>query len=192
MIVGKIIVISLILFLGACSGEAIETNMSEEMQDFEFTTQDNEKLALEDLQDEWWIASFIYTNCEAVCPTMTANLARIQGMMEGENLDARIISFSIDPEYDSPEVLKDYAEEYGADLDNWTFLTGYEFATIKDISINTFQTNLQEGSPENPNNLTAHGTNFFLVNPNGEIIKKYDGMGVDGLDEVIDDLEKVL
>jgi len=188
----KIIVLSLIFFLVACSGKAIEPNMSADMQDFEFITQDHEKLALEDLEGEWWIASFIYTNCKIACPTMTANLARIQSMMQEENVQPRIVSFSIDPEFDSPEVLKTYAAEYGADLEHWTFLTGYEFSTIKDISVETFQTNLQEGSPENPNNLTAHGTNFFLVDPEGRIIKKYDGMGVNELDEIVEDLKKVL
>ena len=184
-------VLFLTILLAAC-GDKIEANMSEEIQDFEFTTQDNTQLSLQDLEGKWWLADFMYTNCTLVCPSMTSNMVKVQKKLKEEDLDVQIISFSVDPNYDSPNVLKEYAIEYEADLSNWYFLTGYDFETIKDLSINSFQTMLQEGTPENENDLIAHSTSFFLINPNGELIKKYDGMGTQQVDEIIEDFKKVL
>lgn len=194
MRIHQFLLYSLIFLLVACSEENIETNMSEEIQDFEFKTQDNETFGLSDLKGKWWLADFMYTNCNLVCPTMTSNMVRVQLKLKEVNLANKIeiISFTVDPDYDKPEILKEYAKSYQADLSNWTFLTGYQFETIKELSIGSFKTMLQEGSPENENDLIAHGTSFFLVNPQGELIKKYDGMGPEQIDEIISDLRKVL
>ncbi|GAA0308333.1 protein SCO1/2 [Gracilibacillus halotolerans] len=184
-----ILALTLILFLVAC-GEDIDTNMSRDVSDFSFTTQDNETLSSDDLKGKWWIADFIFTNCTTVCLPMTANMSKLQERMKDENLDAHLISFSVDPEYDTPEVLTDYAENYQADLDNWTFLTGYDFQTIKDLSIKSFQSALAE--PPAGSDQVMHGTRFFLVNPEGKVIKNYNGIQAESVEEIITDLQTVL
>ncbi len=181
---------SSILLLAACGEEEIETNMSEKVADFTFTTQDNEDLSLDDLKGEWWVADFIFTNCTTVCLPMTTNMAELQNKMNEQDLNAQLISFSVDPDYDSPEVLKEYGEGYGADFSNWSFLTGYDFETIKEFSIKSFRSLVQEPAPGEDQ--VTHGINFFLVNPDGEIVKKYDGVDDDEIDAIIDDLEIVL
>lgn len=182
--------LSSILFLVACGKEEIETNMSEKVADFTFTTQDNENLSLDDLKGEWWVADFIFTNCTTVCLPMTSNMAELQSMIKNEGLNVQLISFSVDPDHDSPEVLKEYAEEYGADLSNWSFITGYDFETIKEFSIQSFRSLVQEPPPGDDQ--VTHGTGFFLVNPDGEIIKKYDGVDPAEMDVIINDLKVVL
>jgi protein SCO1/2 len=181
----------LILFLVGCGKGEIESNMPDEsfVADFEFITQDNEKLGLNDLKGEWWVADFIFTNCTTVCIPMSLNMVKLQEMMAEEELDAQIISFSVDPEVDTPEVLKNYAEGYGADLSNWAFLTGYDFETIKDLSIGSFYSDLRDdpGSDQ-----VTHGIRFYLVNPEGEIVKNYLGTDLTEIDAIIDDLKKVL
>ncbi|SES93924.1 protein SCO1/2 [Oceanobacillus limi] len=175
--------------LVACGG--IETNMSKDVQPFEFTTQDNETLSNEDLQGKWWIADLIFTNCTTVCIPMTANMAQLQEKMKEEGLEnVELVSFSVDPEYDTPEVLKQYAEDYNVDLDNWTFLTGYDFQTIKELSIKTFMQPLE--APPEDSDQVMHGTRFFLVNPEGEVIKHYKGTSSEELDTILDDLNKVV
>src|SRR5699024_2876234 len=156
----------LIFFLMACSSQ-IKTNMPKEIQDFEFITQNEATLSLEELQGKWWIAYFMYTNCTLVCPNMTANMVKFQEMLRDEDLDVRIVSFSVDPDYDTPKVLREYAEEYGANLSNWDFLTGYDFETIKDLSIHSF-------------------------NPRDENISTYDGTGPQQIEEIIEHLNKNL
>lgn len=183
------ILAALLLLLTACGGYNIETNMSRDVEAFEFTTQDNVTLSHEDLEGEWWIADMIFTNCTTVCLPMTSNMSLLQDKIKEENLDVQLVSFSVDPDYDTPEVLREYAEEYDADLDNWTFLTGYDFETIKEISIKTFQAPLIE-PPEGDDQVT-HGTSFYLVSPEGEVLKKYNGVQSDETDVIMGDLRRV-
>src|SRR5699024_3802889 len=128
-----------------------------------FTTQDNGTLSNEDLQGTWWVADFVFTNCETVCLPMTSNMSILQDKIKDEDVDAQLVSFSVDPEHDTPEVLQEYAEEYDADLNGSTFLKGYDFDTIKEISIKSFKSMLQEAPPGDDQ--VTHGTSFFLVNP---------------------------
>lgn len=175
-------------FILVACGDKLDVNMSEQMVDFSFTTQNETTLSLDDLEGEWWVANFMYTNCRAICPITTANLVRVQDQLNTDNLHPRIISFSIDPAYDSPDTLHAYAEDYGADLDSWTFLTGYEFKEIQEIAQETFHFPLSEGAQ----NQRAHGYNFYLVHPEGEIVKEYDGMSEADLELLIQDLESIL
>lgn len=185
------ILIILALFLAACGKGEIESNMPEkQVEDFEFTTQDNETLSLEDLKGQWWVADFIFTNCTTVCLPMTSNMVQLQSKLKEENLEeVQLVSFTVDPEVDSPEVLKEYAEGYQADLSNWTFLTGYDFETIKDFSYNSFMSMLAK-TPDSDQ--VQHTIRFFLVNPDGVIIKSYLGDQYEQMDVIIEDLKKVL
>lgn len=183
----KTLIFLVIIFLAACGNE-IDANMSETMVDFEFKTQDETSLNLENLKDDWWVANFMYTNCRAVCPKTTANLANVQEELKIDDLHPRIVSFSVDPAHDTPDVLREYADNFGADLESWSFLTGYEFETIQDIAQETFKFHLSEGALDQ----RAHGYNFYLINPDGEIIKEYDGLRPDDLEVLVDDLRNVL
>ncbi|MDW0109778.1 SCO family protein [Sporosarcina aquimarina] len=183
-----VILFAAILFLSACSSKKIETNMSETIPDFEYTTQDNKSLGLEELKGEWWIAYFSYTHCTTVCPRTTANMIGVQEELKEEGLTPRIISFGIDPANDTPEVLTDYAKEYGADLNTFTFLTGYDFETIRTLSLNTFKAVLDTGALDQ----RTHSYYFYLVNPDGEIVKKYNGLSAEENGLLVDDVKTVL
>lgn len=184
------IIAFLSLFLVACGEEyPIETTMSSQVADFSFTTQDNDTLGLEDLEGEWWVADFIFTNCVTVCLPMTYHMSLLQENIDKEDLDVRLISFSVDPDFDTPEVLKAYGEDYDADFSNWSFLTGYDFETIKELSIKSFKSLVAEPQPDDDQVL--HGTSFFLVSPEGEIIKNYSGIDIKVVDEIIADLKKI-
>lgn len=179
-----------VFLLSACGQQEIDSNISEKVQDFEFTTQDNETLSLHDLEGKWWIADFIFTNCTTVCLPMTSNMKKLQDKIKEEGLEAELVSFTVDPDYDSPEVLKEYAIEYDADLSNWTFLTGYDFETIKEISISSFKQMLQEPAPGDDQ--VIHGTRFFLIDPEGTIVKFYSGIEAESIEEIMEDLKTVL
>lgn len=185
------LLVIVLIFLGIIStacAEKIDTNMSEQMPDFEFTTQDEETVSLEDLKGDWWITYMSYTDCRTVCPQTTANMAGIQADLAENGLTPQIISFSVDPDNDTPEALRQYADDYGVDLDTWDFLTGYDFDTIQKISEETFSAVLSKGAVEQ----MSHSYMFYLVNPKGEIVKKYDGMATEGPAELIDDIKTVL
>lgn len=186
-----IVLIGLLLFLTACSDpyEAIEPNMDEEVADFNFTTQDNGSLSREDLNGTWWIADFIFTNCTSVCLPMTTNMSTLQDKLKEENIDIELVSFTVDPDYDQPDVLKKYAMSYDADLSNWNFLTGYDFQTIRELSIKSFRSIVQ--APKGNDDQVMHGTNFMLVTPEGQIIKSYDGVSPSGIDDIVKDLKTI-
>ncbi|MCG5104209.1 SCO family protein [Oceanobacillus sp. APA_J-5(13-2)] len=184
-----VLIFCAVVLLAAC-GEEIEPNMEGEVADFSFTTQANETLSLDDLRGEWWIADFIFTNCTTVCLPMTTNMADLQSKLKEEDLDVQLVSFSVDPDYDSPEVLIEYAKEYDADFNNWSFLTGYDFETIKELSMNSFRSVVEQAAPGDDQ--VTHGTSFFLVNPDGEIIKRYSGVDNNEMDLIVEDLRLVL
>src|SRR3954454_7335290 len=110
-----LVIFTFALFLVGCGGN-IDSNMSKQVKVFEFTTQDNDKLSLQDLNGEWWVADFVFTNCVTVCPPMTSNMSKLQTKMKDEKLEAQLVSFTVDPEFDTPEVLKKYAQSYEIDL----------------------------------------------------------------------------
>ncbi|HLQ74222.1 MAG TPA: SCO family protein [Bacillota bacterium] len=181
-----------LLLLAACGEEEeeIETNMSDKILDFEFTTQDDETLSSDDLKGQYWIADMIFTNCTTVCLPMTTNMSKLQDSLAEEGIDdVHLVSFSVDPDYDTPEVLKEYADLYDADLSNWSFLTGYDFDTIHELSVKSFRSLLQEAEPGDDQ--VTHGTRFYLVDPEGNVIKNYSGTESEDLDFIIDDLKIV-
>ncbi|WP_028782595.1 SCO family protein [Thalassobacillus devorans] len=177
-----------LLFLSACSQE-IEGNMSRDVQDFSAVNQDGEKRSLEDYKGQYWVADFVFTNCDTVCPPMTANMSRLQTMMEEENIkDVQLVSFSVDPKNDTPEALKEFGNKFSADYDNWDFLTGYKFEEVRELSIKSFQSMLED-VPDSDQ--MSHGTRFYLVNPEGEVIKHYKGTQADSMKDILEDLKKV-
>lgn len=178
---------SVVLILGACGNE-VEPTMDSHVADFEFTTQDGDTLSNKDLEGTWWVADFVFTNCETICIPMTSNMVILQEKLAEADVDnVELVSFTVEPDRDTPEVLSEYAEAYGADLSNWTFLTGYDFETIQDLSINSFK-NMLEAAPEGEDQIT-HGAYFFLVNPDGEIIKHYVGTDQEDIDNIVEDLK---
>lgn len=185
-----IILLIFTLILVACSGVSIDPNMSATVTDFEFKDQDNEAFSSEQLKDDWWIAYFFYTNCTMVCPQTTANIVNVQATLSDDGLTPPIIGFSVDPEFDTPDVLQDYATMYDAHFDNMTFLTGYDFETIKALANTSFKTVLDGGGPED--HAYAHSTSFFLINPEGEVVKWYDGLSKEDLEHLITDAKKVM
>jgi protein SCO1/2 len=186
-VVSAVFLISLVGVLSACSSP-IETNMSSPMADFSFLTQDKKELGLDDLKDDWWIAYFSYTSCRTVCPRTTASMVKVQSALKEEDLHPQIISFNVDPENDGPEELRAYAAMYGVDLRSWDFLTGYEFETIQEISEQSFQATLEKGAVDQ----VSHSYLFYLINPDGEVVKSYNGMGTEGTEELIADMKAVV
>src|SRR5699024_2757903 len=94
----------LMLFISACGADLpIETNMSEKVNDFSFTNQDEKNISLDDLKGDWWIADFIFTNCETVCLPMTSNMTRLQDTLKENDANIQLVSFSVDPDYDTPD-----------------------------------------------------------------------------------------
>lgn len=181
------LIFALSLFLAGC-GQQLEDSVSWEIEDFTFTNQNNEDVSLSDLEGEVWLADFVFTNCTTVCLPMMANMTALQDQLKQEGLDVRIVSFSVDPTIDTPEVLKSYAENYGADLSGWDLLTGYSPEKIDEFAMENFQTLARK--PENDDQV-MHGTSFYLVDREGVVRKYYNGINPPA-DEIMNDIEILL
>jgi protein SCO1/2 len=101
---------------------------------FSLISQDGKDISLASLRGKVVALSFIYTQCPDICPLLTQKMAQVQDEL-GDDFGSRIrfVSISLDPEHDTPEVLKDYAEFWGAKLDGWSFLTGTPVA-VHDVT----------------------------------------------------------
>jgi protein SCO1/2 len=90
---------------------------------FRLTERSGQEITLADLQGQVWIVDFIFTRCVDACPLMTATMARLQSEL-GNEANLRLVSITVDPEYDKPGILTEYATQFGASPDRWYFLTG--------------------------------------------------------------------
>ena len=117
------------------------------------------------------------------CPIMTGNMNTIHKKYK-KNDDLRLVSISVYPEYDTPEVLKEYASQYDANTDKWHFLTGKE-ATVKNIIKNGFKIGDDE-------DIIFHSEKFALVDRNGMIRSYYNGMKTEDMDKLKKDINRLL
>lgn len=152
------------------------------------------KFTQEDLQKgKLWLVDMIFTRCNNICPPMTANMAKVQQELKKQNLDVKILSFTVDPDHDQPKVLQEFAKKYHADLNGWHFLTGYSLKEIQNISEGAFKTTVthREGPTEEVPIMVDHSSRFFLVNDEGKVLRFYDGLKPDG-QQIAKDVKQIL
>lgn len=101
-----------------------------------FTNQRNESISTTALKGKVWVASFVFTSCNTECSYLTFRMRRVLAKLADEN-DFIMVSFTVDPQTDTPERLKTYAERYGRDSDQWHFLTG-DYKKLSRIIKNNF------------------------------------------------------
>jgi protein SCO1/2 len=97
------------------------------------------------LRDRVWVASFIFTRCKLSCPRITSVMKSLQDRLG--DADVQLVSISVDPEHDTPEVMREYAQTFGADPDRWWFLTGPKDETLEFIRKNFLVTAMTNPSP---------------------------------------------
>lgn len=141
-----------------------------QLPDFKLTNQNNEPVSLADLRGKVWVADIIFTRCPGPCAQMTRNLAKLQGDLP-VNQPVRLVTFTSDPDYDTPPILKKYADRFGADSNHWWFLTGNK-QEIRRLAVNDFKFVVVEKKPEDrsvPEDLFIHSTYFDLVDKQGRV-----------------------
>ena len=137
----------------------------EEVPPFEFENQYGLLIGNSDYKNKVYVVEFFFTSCPTICPRMNENMVKIQNEFYG-NPSFGIVSISIDPETDSPEVLKAYADEKGATLKNWNFLTG-DKEEIYSFSNDGFR--LYAGENKDVEGGFEHSGLFALIDKNGFI-----------------------
>jgi protein SCO1 len=148
---------------------------------FSLTNQENENITEQDVRGKIVVADFIFTRCPTICPKMSTQMTRVQDAFTKQN-EVKLVSFSVDPERDSVEVLQDYARKYKVRSDKWNLLTGNK-KDIYDLARYGFKVSalMGDGGPED----FIHTEKLILVDKEGIIRGYYDGTDPEEVDRLI-------
>jgi cytochrome oxidase Cu insertion factor (SCO1/SenC/PrrC family) len=143
-----------------------------EVPDFALVERSGKKFSLGDLRGHVWVADFIFTNCAGPCPVMSRRMGALQMELLRDRMEGvRCVSFTVDPERDTPEALREYAQTRGADPKRWLFLTG-EKKPLRDLIERGFKLTVPRTAEEEEELL--HSTRFVLVDRRGGIRGYYN------------------
>jgi protein SCO1/2 len=146
---------------------------------FKFIDQDGKAFDSAQLHGKVWVADFVFTTCTGLCPMMTQQMNEFQQKTVG--LPVQMVSFSVDPEHDTPAALKAYAEMNKADLSRWHFLTG-DKEMLWNIS-NAMKLAVGPGDDHQ----VMHSSHFLLVDGGGHVRGVYDYKDAGFLDRLVKD-----
>lgn len=165
---------------------------------FEFTNQNGETINNSYYEGKVYVVEFFFTTCPSICPIMNQNMILLQEEFIKED-DFGIASFTINPEYDTQEVLKAYAEKYGVKNPHWNMMTG-DIDQIYKLANKGF--NLYAGQNDEAEGGFEHSGLFALIDKKGNIrcrkdengnpIVYYDGINDVGIDMIKEDISKLL
>ena len=145
--------------------------------EFSLVERSRKTLSKENLSGKPWIADFIFTRCAGQCPLMSLQMKKLQNLL-GPETQFRFVSFTVDPERDTPEVLAEYADRYEADKDRWFFLTG-PLTEINRLLKEFFLSPVEQPA--------MHSIRFILVDAQGQIRGYYDSSDPGSVNQLIHD-----
>jgi len=149
--------------------------------EFTLVSEQGRTVTRADLAGRVWIADFIFTRCGGSCPILSARMAAL-AERTATVPGIRFVSFGVDPEYDTPEILAEYGRKLGADPARWTFLHG-DRPVIRALIKDGFKLAIEDGVADSVEPI-LHSTRFVLVDGEGTIRGYYDGMEQPPVDEL--------
>lgn len=170
------------------NGEQVIDTVYHTIEPFQFVDQEGQDLSNSNLEGKIYVADFFFTTCPSICPIMSSNMLNVYEKF-GERKDFKIVSHSLDPEYDSVSVLKDYADRIGVpDNNTWHFITG-EKADIYQIGQSSYMVTAAED--EDAPGGVLHSGAFLLIDRKGRIRGVYDGTEANEVEVLMNDIEKL-
>jgi protein SCO1 len=157
-----------------------------EIPDFTFTDQHGESFGSAQLRGKVWVADFIFTRCPSICPLLTEKMRNIQHRSRQLGDGFHMVSFSVDPEYDTPQVLGEYARTHKVSQTRWTFLTG-PFDELKKTVEKGLKISMGRDNPNDALPSITHGTHFVLVDQKMQIRGFYDSEDDKAMAKLLDD-----
>ena len=170
------------------NGEEVADTIYHIVPEFQYIDQDSLWLRSKDIKDKIWIADFFFSNCPSICPPMTSNMKRLNTNTKDISDKIVFLSFSIDPERDTPTHLRAYKKTYGITATNWHFLTGDEEEThllAKEFFNGAERDEDIEGG-------FGHTSYFAIVDTKGHVRGIYDGTDSKQVDKLESDLRKLI
>lgn len=152
---------------------------------FQLIDQNGETFGSQQLLGKIWIADFVYSSCPGPCPMISSRMSETQKPLR--DTDVKLVSFSVDPDRDTPAVLRDYASRLHAQPGRWHFLTG-DKSMIYRLSRDGFKLATAEGGAAGP----IHSTRMVLVDRSGVIRGYYDATDADAVTRLLADTTHLL
>jgi protein SCO1/2 len=171
------------------NGKEVADTVYPKMIDFSYFNQDSLEVKSSEMKGKIWIADFFFTSCPTICPKMTEQMKRLNGMTKDINENIQYMSFSINPKYDTPTQLRKYIQVHKIKAKNWQFFTGNE-ARTHDLGINNFQ--IFAGQDASAAGGYAHTGAFALVDKEGYVRGVYLGTDPKEVNKLEKDLRKLL
>lgn len=180
LIVAGTVLVSLVICLATVKARPAGERAGQDLGDlgfelgaFRLTERSGRVVTEADLANRVWVASFIFTRCPLSCPRITAIMRGVQGKLEGTSV--QLVSVSVDPDRDTPEVLAAYAQANGADRDRWWFLTGPK-TEVYDLIRNRFKLGVEAAGSDVPKDAEeiSHSSRLALVGPGNKVIGVFD------------------
>lgn len=200
-----ILILALVSYAGLGRGQAEDLGSFGEAPAFALVDQLERPVSSEELRGRVTVANFVYTNCPDACPLLTYRMQTLQTRLADQGLfDGRVqlLSFTVDPDRDTPAVLREYAGRYQADPAVWRFLTGAKDEVVP-LIVDGFRLGVDALPPTGADQGTddqgaagrqsyevMHGTRFVLIDPEGRIRAYYDGRDLD-LSRVVQDIRSL-
>ena len=173
-------------------GKTVTDTVWHRVNNISLVNQLGDTVSLDDINGSIIIADYFFTRCPSICPTLTKNMKSLQDAMKMKDYRRRIdssyvrfLSFSVDPERDSPDVLKKYADKYAVNHDTWWFLTG-DKKKIYDFAFNELKLGLQDGKGIDSNFI--HTQKFVLIDKNRNVRGYYNGLDSSSMSKLAEDL----
>jgi protein SCO1 len=154
---------------------------------FQLVNQNSQPFGSAQLSGKIWIADFIFTSCPGPCPMISSRMSELQKPLS--DTDVHLVSFTVDPAKDTPEVLRGYAEKLHAESGRWDFLTGSK-SRIYDLSRNGLKLGISDAEAETAT--PVHSTRMVLIDRHGQIRGYYDATSPDGVTKLLADTSHLL
>lgn len=163
-----------------------------ELPEFRFTSHRGTPVGSADFAGRPWVANFVFTRCSGTCPQLSKSMASLQGALGDDSV--RLVSFTCDPEYDTPARLAEYAKRYGANGETWLFVTGAE-REIQDFSRRALKLALKRATPEElarGAERVIHSNKLVLIDAQLQIRGYYDGTDPAAVEQLARDYRELV
>lgn len=158
--------------------------------EFTLTERDGRVVGLEQLRGKIWIADFIYTTCADTCPLQTAMMAKLQDEYAAKP-DIELVSFTVDPERDTPQALTLYADKYHADAKRWYFLTGQRDRILRLVQESFHLAVAAIPDDTEPTGAIPHSPRFVLIDKEARIRGYYDSRELEAFVRLKNDIDSL-
>jgi protein SCO1 len=177
--------------LGGCRARGEPLPELGHIDDFKLTDQTGKPLSARDYEGSVWVGAFMFTRCPTICPRIIRRMQEVQAAAKQQQASVKLVSFSVDPEYDTPPVLAAYAREFNVDTANWRLVTG-ELGAITKTAVESFKQALEGKAEAGSEHFgIVHGSHLVLIDARRNIRGFYRSSDTDVVSRLVADIKRL-